>query len=172
MILNEEGYQKIVQHHYTEKNKSRLKNTGRLSGLIGGLLGSLIGVAVIVLFAQFNFISSIGGIVLAITLLKGYEWLSHRFSILDIILTTLLAIGTTYIAYRLDWSLFVSREVGIDIFTAFQLIPELVEENIIETSTYSTNFIQLLIFTAIGYIPYAIGLYTNMKYKYCITKLS
>ena len=138
-----------------------------VTGTVGALLGALIGAAMIILLGRMGTIASASGIVLAVCTLKGYELLGGRRSRKGIIISVLLMLVVPYVADRVDWAFVILEQAQAEGLNwtfgeCFQVIPQLIEEEIIEQSVYTTNLVKLYVFTAIGVVATLFG---NKKKK-------
>lgn len=145
-----------------------LKHENILGGIAGALLGSVIGAALILLLAQLGRVSVLLGWVMSIFTFKGYTLLGRKMTKKGMVLCTLIVLGMTYIINRMDWAILASTQLGVSIFTAFQAVPFLLREGAIEFSTFTFNFLMLLICTIGGAIVEIYAALNNGK----ITKIT
>lgn len=124
-----------------------------LAGVVGALLGSLLGAACIVLLGQLGYVAALSGIVLAICTLKGYELLGSRLSTKGIIISCVLMLVMTYVGDRLDWAITVAQYFEASLTEAYQAIPYLISEEILDGSVYVGNLVELYVFMLIGAVP-------------------
>ena len=133
------------------------------------LLGSLLGVACIVLLGQLGYVAAVSGIVMAICTMKGYELLAGRFSTVGLVVSIVLMLGMTYVGYQLDWSVAVYNELKdyyeLSLLDCFRMIPEMLRQEIIDSSTYIGELVKLYAFTLLGAIPTAISSMRSRKLK-------
>ena len=133
------------------------------------LLGSLLGVACIVLLGQLGYVAAVSGIVMAICTMKGYELLGGRFSTVGLVVSIVLMLGMTYVGYQLDWSIAVYNELKdyyeLSLLDCFRMIPEMLRQEIIDSSTYIGELVKLYAFTLLGAIPTAISSMRSRKLK-------
>lgn len=134
-----------------------------LAGIVGALLGSLLGAACIVLLEQLGYVAALSGIVLAICTLKGYELLGGRLSTKGIVIACLLMLVMTYVGDRLDWAISVAKYFEVSFTDAYQAIPYLIEEDVIESGDYIANLLQLYLFTLLGAVPTIINSLKSRK---------
>lgn len=144
-----------------------LKHENILGGIAGALLGSVIGAVLILLLAQLGRVSVLLGWVMSIFTFKGYTLLGRKMTKKGMVLCTLIVLGMTYIINRMDWAILASTQLGVSIFTAFQAVPFLLREGAIEFSTFTFNFLMLLICTIGGAIVEIYAALNNGK----ITKI-
>lgn len=158
---------KLRQDMTLAAQEKQQKKENVLGGIVGALIGSIIGVIFIIIFSRLGWIAAASGVVMAICTLKGYEMLGGKLSTKGIIISCIMMILMTYIGDRIDWAIAIVQEVGqewgLDFFTAFQLIPTMLEEEIIDSSTYTGNLILLYIFTVIGAVPTIRSAFKNQK---------
>lgn len=159
----QECYAQIQQNKALDQAQKKLKNENVPGGIVGALIGTLIGVASIILLSQLGYVAAFSGIVMAVCTLKGYELLGGKLSKKGIFISIVLMIFMTFIGDRADWAVAVSRQLEIDFLTAFQAIPVLLEEKIIDESTYSTNLVLLYFFLIIGAVPTIVSMMKNRK---------
>lgn len=134
-----------------------------LAGIVGALLGSLLGAACIVMLGQLGYVAALSGIVLAICTLKGYELLGGRLSTKGIVIACLLMLVMTYVGDRLDWAISVAKYFEVSFTDAYQAIPYLIEEDVIESGDYIANLLQLYLFTLLGAVPTIINSLKSRK---------
>lgn len=79
-----------IQQNALKKKQQGSGNV--IGGIVGALLGSLIGVAAWVLIYQLGYISALGGLVMVICSMKGYELLGGRLNKLGIAITCIVSI--------------------------------------------------------------------------------
>lgn len=143
------------------------KSENIIGGIVGALIGSVIGVICIIIFGQLGRVAAISGIVMAICTLKGYELLGGKLTAKGIIISCILMIIMTYVGNRVDLAILVVRElkayVNVDFFSAFRAIPELVKQDFIDQSAYTSNLVLLYIFTVVGVVPTVISVVKSRK---------
>lgn len=148
---------KLRQDSTIKKQQNQQKKENLVGGIVGALLGSVLGILCIILCSQMGRVAVLSGVVMAVCTLKGYELLGGKLSKKGIVISILMMLVMTYIGDRIDWAIMVFREVGADweigFFDAYQLIPVLVEEEMIESSNYWYNIVLLYMFTIVGVIP-------------------
>ena len=142
--------------------KSR-KKENVLGGIVGALLGSVLGVACIVILSQLGFVAALSGMVMAVCTLKGYELVGGKLSKKGVILCTVLMLVMTYVGDRVDWAIVIARELEADFATAFQAVPLLLEEELIEAGSYWGNLALLYIFVLLGAVPTSFSILKNQK---------
>ena len=160
-LLCDSCYQQLG--HLQEQNQQAElgKTENVVAGTVGALLGSLLGVACIVLLGQLGYVAAVSGIVMAICTMKGYELLGGRFSTVGLVVSIVLMLGMTYVGYQLDWSVAVYNELKdyyeLSLLDCFRMIPEMLRQEIIDSSTYIGELVKLYAFTLLGAIPTAIS---------------
>lgn len=148
-ILSQTAYREITKDLDTSQELHNQVSENYLLGTVGAFLGSLLGVAVIVIIAQLGYVAALSGIVMGVVTVKGYEFLGKKFSKVSALICLGLVIAMTYFANELDWALLVARFAEVDLFTAFQGLPELKAQEYIDMSDYSTNLFLLFASTLI-----------------------
>ncbi len=133
-----------------------------ITGIVGALLGAAIGGGVIILLSQMGVVASLSGIILAICTMKGYELLGGRLTKKGIIISVLLMLVMPYVADRIDWAIVImeqakSEGLGWSFGQCFQVIPEMIELEVIAEEDYISNLLQLYLFTGIGVIATLFG---------------
>ena len=111
--------------------KAKQGNGNVIGGIIGALLGALLGVIAWVLIYQLGNISALGGLVMVICALKGYELLGGRLNILGIILSCVISVVMLLFAEQVCLSIEIYqafREYDVTFFEAFQSVPAFLEE--------------------------------------------
>ncbi len=139
------------------------KGENLVGGLVGALLGSIIGVVCIVIFGQMGRVAVASGIVMAVCTLKGYEMLGGKLTKKGIVIGVLMMLVMTYIGDRIGWAIIIVRELGGDIFSAFQMVPAFVQWGRIESANYWGNLVLLYVFTVIGAIPTCTSIVKDRK---------
>lgn len=134
-----------------------------MGGLVGALLGSLIGVVCIVIFGQIGRVAIISGIIMAVCTLKGYEMLGGKLTKKGVVFSIILMFIMTYVGDRIGWAIIIVRELGGDIFSAFQMVSAFVQWGRIESANYWGNLALLYIFTIGGAIPTCVSMVKDRK---------
>ena len=145
-------------------------NENIVAGAVGALLGSLLGVLGIVVIGQLGYIAVIGGIIMAVCTIKGYEMLGKKLSIKSIIICAIIMICMTYVAERVDWVLTMTTvmneyDYNISFFTVYKCFDELLTACDC-TSDYQADVALVYLFTAIGAIPTFIGAIRQKKQSF------
>ena len=151
--------------------KEEDKHENLLMGIVGALLGSLIGVIVIVIIGQLGYVSIVSGLVMGVCTMKGYQLLAGKMSIKGMIIGGIIMLLMTYVGHNVDWAISVAQYFEVDVFSAFRAIPDLVKEEVIDKSTYFGNMGLLYLFTLLGAVPAALGLFANSKMKHVTTQM-
>ncbi len=154
-----------------DRTASEVQKQGRkenlLAGLVGAFFGSLLGVACILIFSQLGRVAAISGVVMACCTLKGYEMLAGKLTKKGILASILLILFMVYIGDRLDWTIFIVREVGSDwgigFVDAFRYVPEFLADGVIESGSYWGNLVLLYLFTLGGAIPMIVSMVKENK---------
>ena len=132
-----------------------------LTGLVGAFLGSLIGVACIVGIGQLGYVASLSGLVMAVCAIKGYALLGGTMSRKGAVISCVLTVIMTYFGNRLDFAVSVARLAGVDVFTAFRAMGDLLEAGYINAASYWGNLIMLYLFTLLGAVPTLISAFRS-----------
>ncbi len=156
-------YANLQQQVAMNDAQKQQKKENVVAGVVGALIGSLLGVASIVILSQLGYVAVVSGIIMAVCTLKGYELLGGKLSNKGIIIGVAIMLIMTFFGDRVDWAIVVARELGIDFATAFQGISLLLEQEIIEASTYWGNLVLLYIFVLIGIVPTVLGAIRSRK---------
>lgn len=141
-------------------------------GIVGAFLGSLVGVVVSVIIGQLGYVAALSGIVMGVATLKGYKFLGKRLSRKGIIISALIMLAMTYFAFHLDWAFAIARLAEIDVFTAFQAIPYLLETGDLDQTQYMIGLFSLYLFTLLGAVPTVLSALKEQKNQYQIRQLS
>ncbi|MFT4107934.1 MAG: hypothetical protein QM657_19475 [Lacrimispora sp.] len=149
------------------------KKENLIGGIVGALLGSLIGVAVIILLGQLGYVAALSGLVLGVCSLKGYELLGGRLSKKGIVISIAIMLVMVYIGNRADWAISAANYFeDLDVFSAFQLIPVLLEEGYLESGVYYGDLAMVYIFTVVGAVPTIIAALRAKKQENASHKMS
>lgn len=100
---------------------------------------------------------------MAVCTLKGYELLGGKLSKKGTVLSVILMMIMTYVGDRADWAIVVARELETDVITAFQIVPALLEQQIINESSYWGNLVLLYFFLLVGAVPTIFSIIKNQK---------
>lgn len=154
-----------------DRTVSEMQKQGRRenlpAGVVGAFFGSLLGVVCILIFSQLGRVAVISGVVMAACTLKGYEMLAGKLTKKGIFISILLILFMVYIGDRLDWSIFLVREIGldwgVDFVDAFRLVPEFVADGAIDGGSYWGNLVLLYLFTLGGAVPMIINMVKEEK---------
>lgn len=133
-----------------KKNK---KQESVLAGVAGAFLGSLLGAAVIILVGQLGYVASLSGLIMAVCTLKGYEMLGGTLSRKGAVIACLMTLVMTYVAHQAGLAVSIAREVGVNVFTAFQSIPYLLAGGYLNTGAYWGDLAMLYLFVLLGAVP-------------------
>lgn len=129
------------------------KKGNMLTGLVGAFLGSLVGVVVWVLIYQLGYIAAIGGLIMVVAVIKGYEIFGGRLSLGGTIACVVLSVAMLFLAHYSCYAFEVykafSAEYEVSFFECFQALPAFFED-----SDLRTSFIGELV---IGYLLMAVG---------------
>ena len=135
-----------------------------LTGVVGALLGAVLGAGSIILLSQLGYVASISGVILAVCTLKGYELLGGKLSIKGIIISLLLIAVVPYLADRMDWAIVIVNEIpDVSFAEAFQSVPALIEQGMIDSDVYTGTLVKLYLFVALGAVGTVITTIKNKK---------
>ncbi len=154
---------RMRQDAMVSTQQKKEKNENLVGGFVGALLGSLIGVVCIVIFGQLGRVAVASGIVMAVCTLKGYEMLGGKLTKKGIVISIIMMILMTYVGDRIGWAIIIVRELGGDIFSAFQMVPALLQWGRIESGNYWANLALLYVFTIGGAIPTCTSIVKDRK---------
>ena len=153
ICLCDECYDKVSENAaaYTANEKNKKENL--VGGVVGALVGSLLGVASIILLSQMGYVAAQSGVIMAVCALKGYELLGGKLTKKGIIISVVIMIIMTYVGDRLDWGIMIARELEVDVFYGYRLVPLLLSEEIIDATSYVGNLVLVYAFLLLGAIP-------------------
>lgn len=156
-----------------EKVKRTTQKSNLLPGICGALVGSLIGVIVYILIARLGYVSAVGGVVMAVLAVKGYEKLGGCLDTKGVIACVVCVFAGALLGNRLDWSIEAAsalKEYGWTFFDCFKEIGYIVDE--LECrSQYNSGKWLALFFTALGAAGTMITSFKAAKGTYKIAKL-
>lgn len=167
VLLCQECGDRVNQDVSALAQQSLQKKENVIGGIVGALLGSVIGILCILFFSQMGRVAALSGVVMAVCTLKGYEMLGGKLTKKGMVISILIMLLMTYIGDRVDWALMIVREVGtewgIDFAIAFQIIPELLVEGVLDAGSYWGNIALLYVFTVLGAFPTIKSVIINQK---------
>ena len=153
-----------LQRNSTVANTQKeRKKENLVGGIVGALIGSLLGVACIIILSQLGYVAVLSGVVMAVCTLKGYDLLGGKLTKKGVVICVILMLVMTFVGDQADWAIVISRELGVDFATGFQILPLLLEEDLIEAGTYYGNLVLLYIFVLVGAIPTILSTLKNEK---------
>lgn len=141
--------------------KASLGNGNIIGGIIGALLGSLLGVIVWVLIYQLGYISAIGGVVLVVCALKGYELLGGRLNATGIVISCIISAIMLLFAEQVCLSIEIYqafREYDVTFFESFRSVPAFLAEPEIRNA--------VVMDLVMGYILFAAGAWGTIHQTY------
>lgn len=147
-------------------------------GIIGALIGSLVGMAVVLLVARLGYISALASALMGFAVVFGYKKLGKKMSIFGGIICAVIAIGMTYVAFRVDcaWNLYnVFQEAkGFYERTFMECVKETKEwyELLDAMDDYRHNLIMMMLAGVVGAIGAPLTEYKNQLEQYDMGKLS
>lgn len=171
MHLCPDCYAKVQHNSTLAYSQKQGKRESAIAGTVGALLGSLLGVLSIIIFSQLGYVSVFSGIIMAICTLKGYEMLGGKLTKKGIIICVLMMLVMTYFGDRLDWAIVIARELEVELTLAYQVLPDLLANEIIDMGTYAGNLVLQYLFVLIGAVPTIINTTKNSKVKDRIYRL-
>ncbi len=130
-----------------------LQKENIVGGIIGAVVGSLLGMLCIVLLGSLGIIAAFAGTVMAVSVMKGYEFLGRKHSKRSIIICVLVMIIMTYVGDRMSWAVILAWESGENLFYCYQIIPSLLSLELIEKGSYIFNLILLYACLMLGALP-------------------
>lgn len=157
MHLCQECIAKMRQDETLAVQAKEQKKENLVGGIVGAFFGSLIGILCIIIFSQMGRIAAVSGVVMAVCTIKGYEKLGGKLTKKGIVVCIIMMLVMTFVGDRLDWAIMIEREFGtkwnIDIAEAFQLVPQMLAEGVIDSGSYWGNLAILYLFTIGGAVP-------------------
>ncbi len=147
-----------------EEHKAKPENVP--FGIVGALLGSLAGVLAIVIIGQLGYVAAISGLILAVCTVRGYEKFAGKMSYTGIFISIAVMIAMTFFGNRMDWAVFIMRELEVGIFEAYSLVPKLADE-----SMYTSNLIMTGFFALIGSLTTIISVFKGAGKTLALVKL-
>ncbi len=147
-------------------------------GIVGALLGSLVGTAVVLLVARLGYISALASALMGFAVVFGYKKLGKKMSIFGGVLCAIIAIGMTYVAFRVDcaWDLYnaFQETKGFYERTFMDCVKETKEwyERLDAMDDYRHNLIMMMLAGVIGAIGAPLTEYKNQVEQYDMGKLS
>lgn len=136
-----------------EQARQAQKKDNVAAGAVGALAGSLAGVLCIVILSRLGYVAALSGIIMAVCALKGYELLGGKLTKKGIAISVLIMIVMTYLGDRIDWAIVAMSGLGVDFFTGFRVIPDLLSEGMIDGGAYWGNLALLYVFMLLGAVP-------------------
>ena len=139
--------QRILESEAVEENV--------VAGIIGALLGSIVGVIAILLIGRAGYISALGGIVMAVATVFGYEKLAKKITGKGIAVCVITMIVMVFVAEKLDWCIEIydimkSEDVAfLDLYARFFYVLEIFEA----TKEFFLDLGLLYVFTLLGAFP-------------------
>lgn len=141
---------------YTNAVKDSNVRENTFLGTVGAIIGSVVGIGVIFLIAQIGLVAGIGGAVLAIGTLFGYETLAKKLTKKGIIICVIVMIIATYVADHMVWVAEVEKALSANGTTdpvAVTIFLHRILALVGATGDFIKDLIVLYIFTALGAVP-------------------
>lgn len=144
-------------------NLTAKKGHGNIvGGIIGALLGSLIGVIAWVLIYQLGYLSALGGLIMIVCALKGYEMLGGILNKTGIIISCILSLLMLLLAEQFALSIEIYNAYKdyyeITFFDAFQSAPSFLTEPDVRSA--------VIYDLAIGYVLMIVGAWSTIRQAY------
>lgn len=158
-IVNVKGNPLIIGEKTFNEYNTTIKNDIEINpikenillGIIGAFAGSLLGFIAIIIIGQLGFIASISGVAMGFATLEGYRLLGKKVDKKGIIISIIVMIVMTYIASRLNFAIYIKREVpGANLWYVFKNMNLLIKYQYINTSSYYGDMALTYFFTALG----------------------
>ena len=149
------NYQNQYQMPYqTTYQESCTKQNNFGMGILGAFIGAFIGAAAIVLIGELGYVSVLGGLVMGLCTIKGFEMLSGGIDKKGIIACIAVMIIMTFGAEYFQWGFDIYTELKGEGYTLLDILPY--TWSIIADAGYVEDFLCSLglsyLFTAIGAI--------------------
>ncbi len=155
-----------------EKNHSE----NYLFGIIGALAGAALGGLLILLIARLGYITSIGGFVLGFAAIFGYKKLAGKFSIVSVVLCTIISVAMSYFVFNLSTTIDIYPALkgtfleGITFWECFKMNKEIME--IADSlDTYYHNLILFMISGILGPVAANWAMFKSHKEKFEMYKI-
>lgn len=129
------------------------KRENLAAGIAGAFLGSLLGAVCIILVGQLGYVASICGLVMAVCTMKGYELLGGCLTRKGALVSGLLILAMTFLAYQMELAIEVARLAEVDIFAAFRSLSRLMNDTYMDMAAYWGGLAMLYFFTLLGAVP-------------------
>ena len=133
-----------------------------VAGIVGAFLGAVIGAVMILVLSRMGRVAAISGVVLAVCTLSGYRLLGGKLTKKGIAIAVVLMAVVPYVADRIDWALLLMEQAQAEglnwtFSECFQILPQLLEEEILDKNVYLTNLLMQYVYTAIGVVAYLVS---------------
>jgi len=150
-----------IQQNALQKKQQGSGNI--LGGIVGALLGALIGAAVWILIYQLGYISALGGLVMVICSMKGYELLGGRLNKAGIaitcIISVLMLLFAEYICLSIEiYQVFHEEALSFTFAEAFYSVPYFLNESEVMSA--------VIMDLVIGFALMAAGAFGTIKQTY------
>ena len=149
------------------------KKSKLVPGIVGALLGSLIGCVVYFFIWQVGYIAAIAGLVTAICAFKGYELLGGVLDKKGVIVCVLVIIFSVFLANQLVWAYdaySVYKEDGVDFFTCFRVINQIIDEADL-TAQYYGDLAIAYVMTILGSFRSIVNVFKSSTGSYKVKKM-
>ncbi len=178
LVDNELSY--LCQHHFDLAKQTYYDTKGSVpppkgslpAGLLGAFIGCLVGVILIAILGAVGFMASIGGIVLAVGAIKGYELLGKNMSKVGLVLTIIMMIVMVYFAQMLSYSIYLAVEFSAPFDQIFLGLHNMVFSEPEIIASYYGELAMLYLFTLIGAIQPIRVASRNISFKPCCKQLT
>ena len=133
-----------------------------VAGIVGAFLGAAIGAVMILVLSRMGRVAAISGVVLAVCTLSGYRLLGGKLTKKGVVIAVAMMVGVPYVADRIDWALVLMEQAQAEGLNwtfneCFQVLPQLLEEEILDKNVYLTNLLMQYVYTAIGVVAYLVS---------------
>ena len=137
-------------------------------GTVGALLGAIIGMVLVLIVARFGFVSLIAGIIMGCLIVYFYKKFGKKFTLPGFVISTIIAIVMTYLAFRLDIALslyLAGVEMNFEFKDVFLHAKEICQIGG-ELDTYYWNLVELMLTSVGGAIIVGWVIYSSDKNQF------
>lgn len=171
VFLSNEGFELKSRENAQAKETVDQTKEQFLPGIIGAILGALIGVVAIVIIGQLGYVSIIGGLIMGVTTIKGYELFAKKMSKKGVFISFVVMIAMVLFAYLIDWGMFIAKQWEMNVFDAIRIIPDLLTEEYIDKTEFYLELGKLYLFSVIGFVPMIFALFSEKANKFVVRRL-
>lgn len=171
LLLCEECFVSENRRILHEQESDSYKKEGILTGLIGAFIGASIGVLVIVLVWLLGYVAVLGGTVMSVCSLKGYELLGGKLTKKGIVFSVIISLVLVPISARIGLSLQIAQTNDVPFGYVFRILPQVVRKQGM-VQEYYAEIAKLYTWTIIGVLITIVSTLKNRKesresYKIC-----